>query len=73
MAYRHQEKQEQFLGLASYYRVFVPMFFQGTALLAQLTKTTVHGEQKASARWQQAFHVLQETLCSTGSESIQVY
>lgn len=28
----------------SYYREFVPMFFEGTALLAELTKTTVHGE-----------------------------
>jgi len=44
MAYRHQEKQEQFLGLASYYREFMPMFFEGTTLLAELTKTTVHGE-----------------------------
>lgn len=48
------------------------MFFEGTTVLAELTKT-VHGEYKASARWQQDFHVLQKILLLTGSESIQVY
>ena len=55
----------QFLGLASYYRRFVPDFSKITALLHALSKKSV--EFVWTDEYQLAFDKLKNLLCSDGS------
>lgn len=53
-----------FLGLASYYRLFIPYFAEVTALLTDLLKGWGNGPLKWDEEHRKAFHKTQQSLCN---------